>query len=144
VTLTDPYKAYDDRCHFNASLVVGGVKNFVDVPSGSEAALADALATRGPVAVGFDVEFDFQFYGGGVYTTVQCLNTKEKLNHGLLGGGGGDSAAMVAVGYGATNGTEYFLVKNSWGVTWGEGGYIRVARGRNMCGVATMASYPLV
>ncbi|THD18723.1 putative pre-pro-cysteine proteinase [Fasciola hepatica] len=71
-------------------------------------------------------------YRSGIYQSRTC--SPFHLNH-----------AVLAVGYGTQGGTDYWIVKNSWGSFWGEHGYIRLARNRdNMCGIASMASLPMV
>lgn len=69
----------------------------------------------------------------GVYYESEC---SDQLNH-----------AILVVGYGtdASTGVPYWLVKNSWGTSWGENGYGKVARNKdNNCGIASLASYPLL
>lgn len=129
-----PYEGIDDTCHFNKKNVGATDKGFVDVPSGDEDALMKAIATVGPVSIAIDASREsFQFYQSGVYVEPTC--DSQALDHGVL-----------AVGYGTDeNGVDYWLVKNSWGTTWGDKGYVKMARNKNnQCGVATQASYPLV
>ena len=108
---------------------------FVDVEAGNEGALKTAVATQGPCSVAIQANLEtFQFYSRGVYRDERC--SVEGLDHGVL-----------VVGYGVeeVTGEEYWLIKNSWGTTWGEEGYIKIARNENdMCGVASTASFPLV
>lgn len=129
-----PYKAEDEKCHFNPSKVGATDKGFVDIESGDEDQLKSAIATVGPVSVAIDASHEsFQLYAGGIYYDPEC--SSEELDHGVL-----------AVGYGTDeNGKDYWLIKNSWGPSWGDQGYIKMARNKNNnCGVATQASYPLV
>ncbi|XP_055336049.1 digestive cysteine proteinase 2-like [Paramacrobiotus metropolitanus] len=72
----------------------------------------------------------FQTYQSGVYDDTSCDPTM--LDHALL-----------VVGYGQLEGQDVWICKNSWGADWGEKGYIYIARGKNICGIASDASIPI-
>ena len=127
-----PYEARDRTCRFDDSNQVVHISSWEETKTRDEADLTEAVATVGPVSVAIDAgQISFQFYSDGVYYDSGCHQLL--LNHGVL-----------AVGYGTEGGDDYFLVKNSWGGSWGDSGYIKMSRGRdNNCGIATDASYPI-
>jgi len=126
-----PYTAQDGNCQFSPANVGATLSSYTDVASQSESALQSAVTSVGPVSVAIDAsQSSFQFYSGGVYYEPACSSTQ--LDHGVL-----------SVGYGTQSGSDYWIVKNSWGTGWGMNGYILMSRNRNNnCGIATMASYP--
>ncbi|KAI1303082.1 Cathepsin L [Halotydeus destructor] len=128
-----PYVAEDEQCAYLPKSRGATVKSFVDIAEGDENALQKASATIGPISVGIDASsFAFQLYSGGVYDETDCSSTE--LDHGV-----------TVVGYGTDNGSDYWLVKNSWGEDWGLSGYIQMSRNKeNQCGIASLASYPVV
>ena len=85
-----------------------------------------ALISQGPTSVAVQSNNSiFLNYGSGIITSTSCGTEP---NH-----------AVLAVGYGKTEGnnpTEYYIIKNSWGTSWGESGYLRIQRNRNICGIA--------
>jgi len=127
------YTARDGSCKFSAANVGSTITSFQDVTSGSEPSLQSAIQAKGPISVAIDAsQSSFQFYHSGVYYEKSCSSTR--LDHGVL-----------AVGYGTQSGKDYYIVKNSWGTSWGAQGYILMSRNKqNNCGIATASSYPIV
>eukprot|EP01051_Picozoa_sp_SAG22_P018386 SAG22_NODE_3081_length_1956_cov_2.281099_2_plen_368_part_00 len=93
---------------------VAGISNFVKLPGNDYASLMNALTTIGPVSISVDASWGA--YEKGVYKGCG------KNNHTVI------DHAVQAVGYGTEDGTDYFLVRNSWGPNWGEAGYIKLFR----------------
>jgi len=127
-----PYEAKDGTCRFKSQDVGATDTGFSDIPKGDENALTDAVGTIGPVSVAIDAsQPGFSFYKSGIYDDPNCSTFL--LDHGVL-----------AVGYGNEDGTDFWYIKNSWGAVWGDHGYMKMVRGKDMCGIATQSSYPLV
>merc|ERR1712086_131924 len=127
------YTAKDGTCTFNADNVGATISTCFDVPQQSEADLETAVASIGPISVAIDAHLrSFQLYKQGIYHDKHCSSTR--LDHGVL-----------AVGYNNDDSGKYWIVKNSWGETWGDQGYIHMIKDKkNACGIATVASYPVV
>ncbi|XP_073289845.1 vanillin synthase-like [Primulina huaijiensis] len=128
-----PYTGVDGSCKYSSENAVVKVVDSVNITLGAEDELKDAVAFARPVSVAFEVVNGFRAYNGGVYTSTSCGNSPTDVNH-----------AVLAVGYGVEDGIPYWLIKNSWGADWGDKGYFKMEMGKNMCGVATCASYPIV
>ena len=110
------------------------ILSYVDVVEG-DSYMMTALAQQ-PVSIAIEADQkDFQLYKSGVFTGACGTN----LDHGVL-----------AVGYGTESNLDYYLVKNSWGASWGENGYIKLGRGpeynngNGQCGILMEASYPIL
>ncbi|XP_022977015.1 low-temperature-induced cysteine proteinase-like [Cucurbita maxima] len=128
-----PYKGYDSTCiqsKKNARVV--SIDDYEDVPVNNEKALQKAAAKQ-VVAVAIEGGGrSFQLYRSGIFTG-RCGTD---LDHGVN-----------VVGYGSEGGVDYWIVRNSWGASWGESGYIRMQRNvaspKGLCGIAMEPSYPI-
>jgi cathepsin L len=125
-----PYTGKAGSCAFDASKGYAQIKADYQVAADEES-LKTASATIGPIAIAIDAShISFQLYSKGIYNPLIC--SSKNLDH-----------AVGLIGYGTDSGKDYWLVRNSWGASWGEKGYIRMIRNKkNKCGVATMAFYP--
>lgn len=128
-----PYEARVGTCRYNPQYRGATDEGFMAIKAGDEYALKTAVATQGPCSVAIDDSHEsFKQYSHGIYREEEC--SQDRLNHGVL-----------VIGYGVEDGSAYWLVKNSWGISWGMEGYFKLARDENnMCGVASQASYPIV
>jgi KDEL-tailed cysteine endopeptidase len=128
-----PYTAKDGSCH--SCSAVAHATSCYDVKPNDQLSLKAAVAKQ-PIAVAIEADTKyFQSYSGGVLTSSSCGTS---LDHGVL-----------AVGYGEENGQKYWLVKNSWGTSWGDQGYVKIGRSEStndagICGIAMDPSFPTV
>jgi C1A family cysteine protease len=129
-----PYVAHNQFCKNFGQTITNKtfISDWKNVQPMNETRMVDVLFHVGPLNVAVAASSrDFKFYKSGILDKCGI-----ELDH-----------AVLVVGYGVENGKEYFIIKNSWGETFGENGYIRISRNRHMggtCGVATMPSYPIV
>ncbi|TPP63784.1 Cysteine proteinase [Fasciola gigantica] len=129
---TYPQQPWEYNCRHRKQLGIARVPGFHTVYSGDEMKLMQMVGKEGPASVAVDAQSDFYMYQNGIYQAEAC--SSRYANHALL-----------AVGYGTQSGTDYWILKNSWGLSWGEDGYMRFARNRgNMCAIATLATVPMV
>lgn len=128
-----PYEAKDNKCRAMPSQSKN--RKLKTIPKGDEQTLKTAVGQIGPVSVGLDATHEkFMFYSDGVYYNTDC--DPERISH-----------AVLAVGYDTDEktGMDYWIIKNSYGTTWGEEGYGKLARNKdNHCGITNLASYPIL
>jgi len=131
------YKGRAKTCEIDSctiGLPASQITGFQDVAQSADA-FREALS-HGPVSVAIEADTVFQFYFGGIISSNFC---GASLDHGVL-----------AVGYGTDNGKAYWKVKNSWGGSWGEKGYVRMSAdekksSKGQCGILSgPPSYPVI
>jgi len=132
-----PYKSGSGRtgkCTADKAKEIVTAESYAVVKPKSVDQLKAALA-KGPTCVSVDAEDNqFMFYKGGILSSTTCGGKNPDLDH-----------AITAVGFGSENGKGYFIVRNSWGTSWGESGYIRMSSdvgGNGVCGVLMDSSIP--
>jgi len=127
-----PYAGYDEKCAFKKANIEADVSGWAYVTpntSRNETQMLYYVAQTGPIAICADAS-TWQLYIGGVIRFMCGQN----LDH-----------AIQLVGYGTEDDvifghTDYWIIRNSWGEFWGEHGTLRVERGKDLCGVADIAT----
>lgn len=108
-------------CHSDSSKEVVGVKGYTTI--NGESNMASYVQSTGPLSVCVDAN-NWNSYNGGIMTVCG-----QSVDH-----------CVQAVGVDASTG-GYWKVRNSWGTSWGESGYIRLAYGKNTCAITSDPTY---
>merc|ERR1712232_750697 len=124
-----PYTGLDDSCNPPQTSAVFASWQYVDSNGqGGEQKLLAAMQNEGPISITVMARGAWQSYLGGIMTVQDCPST-QYINH-----------AVVAVGYGMEDGSPYWVIRNSWGPSWGESGYIRMSYGEGTCSMTACMS----
>lgn len=116
-----PYKGTMQTCKKVSTSI--GVKGFHFSGTMDEEQIKQMLVSTGPLSIAINAD-PLQFYEGGIINSTANDCDPEGLNHGV-----------AIVGYGTENGESYWILRNSWGSSWGENGYFRFGLGKGICGV---------
>lgn len=128
-----PYEAKKDKCQLNSTLTKVTISGGVNITS-NETGMAIWLIRNGPITIAINSN-GMQYYKGGISHLKKALCEPEDLDHAVLIVGYG-----IEVHYLFKKSIPFWIIKNSWGASWGEQGYYRVYRGDGTCGVNTVAS----
>jgi len=129
---TYPYTARDGSCKFKSTSVVAKISSWkYACQSKDETTLQNNLVSWGPVSICVDAEY-WQYYQSGVLTAWECAWINQ-LDH-----------CVLLVGYDTTATTPYWIVRNSWGTSWGVNGYIYLSMKQNTCGMTEEATTSVV
>lgn len=125
-----PYTAVDGNCAFDSSKTVGKITEVIHAVKDDENDLKEKIASFGVASVSIHSgNTPFMSYSGGILDDDECLGQFARIDH-----------AVAAVGYGTENGVDFWIIRNSWGTSWGEEGYVRMVRNKgNKCYIATQA-----
>ena len=121
-----PYAPVLGTCQYDSDKAIGHCSGYVTVTERSEDDLKEKVGTMGPACANINSSpSDFHHYSGGIYSSSACVETT--INH-----------AVGVVGYGSFLWMKYWIVRNSWGTSWGEKGYMRLSRNDgNKCSIAS-------
>ncbi|XP_026742810.1 digestive cysteine proteinase 2-like [Trichoplusia ni] len=123
-----PYTNKDGICNIKNMTQTFPIRGYTNVSPLSIGALKVALVNHGPLSVSVHVTRAFGQYSSGIFYDTTCDETL--LNH-----------EVTLVGYGERDGDTFWILKNSWGPSWGLSGYMHISARDNVCGVATEPTY---
>jgi len=134
-----PYEATTSSCKHSGGSVRFSSWQYINsnkpgsfFGGGGEPVLLAAVQNEGPISITLNANQVWHQYSSGIVDTDSCPNT------------GGINHAVLAVGYGKDGSKAYWIVRNSWGSTWGEKGYIRLAYNKNVCSLQSCFSAMIV
>lgn len=122
-----------DKCVYNKSLARVNIDSYLSLPT-NETQIAQWLVKHGPVSVGINANV-MQFYKTGVSHPWKWLCKPNRINHGVLLVGFGESYSKLHKKL-----VPFWIIKNSWGSSYGKKGYYYMYRGDGSCGINTMAT----
>ena len=129
-----PYVATDAVCDLsNCKMKYANIHNCYTINRGDQLAMKEVSSLQ-PISVAIEADtFLFQFYSDGIITGQDC---GQNIDH-----------AVVVVGYGTQNNLDYWIVRNSWGESWGKNGYVLIQKSNvnnddGVCGIGIASSFP--